>query len=116
MVVLVDVQTKEGYEGTTGPDGTLQISVRSSDSKFPKIIAIPSAGFWSRTWTDVGFSQSLTLDVEPLKVDGFDWGLAATQAMERGERGGEGIKVGVIDSGIGPHGSLRVAVHRGPKA
>jgi subtilisin len=109
VVVLVDTQTKEGYEGTTGPDGTLQMSIRASDSKFPKIIAIPSAGFWSRAWTDVDLSQRLTLEVEPLKVGGFDWGLAATQAMERGQRGGKGLKVGVIDSGIGPHGSLRVA-------
>ena len=109
VVVLVDVQKQEGYEGTTGPDGIIQISVRPGDFKFPKIIVIPADSFWSRTWTDVDFSQGLILDVEPLKVGGFDWGLAATQAMERGQRGGQGIKVGVIDSGIGPHGSLKVA-------
>ncbi len=109
VVVLVDVQKQIGYEGTTGPDGALQISIRSSDFKLPKVIVIPSDGFWSRAWANVDFTSRITLDVEPLKVGGFDWGLTATQAPARGQRSGQGVKVGVIDTGIGPHGSLKVA-------
>jgi subtilisin family serine protease len=109
VLLLVDAQQKIGYEGSTDETGILRVSIRSSDTKLSRIVVIPVSGYWSRAWTDVDVSSRLTLSVDPLRVGGFDWGLTATEAMARGQRGGQGIKVGVIDSGIGPHGSLRVA-------
>jgi subtilisin len=109
VLLLIDAQQKVGYEGFTDEHGLLQISIRSTDSRFSRVVVMPAAGFWSRAWADVDVSSRLTLSVEPLRIGGFDWGLSVTEANSRGQRGGEGIKVGVIDSGIGPHGSLRVA-------
>ncbi|MFL6194672.1 MAG: S8 family serine peptidase [Thermoanaerobaculia bacterium] len=108
VMVFTNLQERAGYEGVTGTDGALRLSVRSSDSSYPLIVILPAAGFWSRTLTAAPFQQELSISLKPLAISGFDWGLSVTDAPARGERGGRDIKVAVIDSGIGPHGSLRV--------
>ena len=109
VLILTDVAQKIGYEGVSGKDGTLKLTLRSTDSRFEKIIAVPRAGFWTRVWKDVEASAAVTLDLVPLAIHGFDWGLLATEAASRGQRHGQGIKVAVIDSGVGLHSSLQVS-------
>ena len=109
VMVLADLSRNAGYEGLTDENGELEITVRSSDTSFPKIMVDPPAGFWSRIWRDVQVGSRLDLEVTPLTIGGFDWGLVDTEAVTRGQQYGEGVKVAIIDSGIGPHPSLHVA-------
>lgn len=114
VVLFTDVTAKRGYEGTTGPNGDVVLSIRKADTRFERIVVLPRAGFWSRVWKSRSASSPLTLEVLPLQVAGFDWGLQTTEAKANGVYAqgtylGTGIKVAIIDTGIASLPSLRVA-------
>jgi minor extracellular protease Epr len=108
IVLFVDVQSKTGYEGRTGVDGSVKLTIRSSDTRFEKVVVLPKGGFWSRIWKDQPVSSTMRFDLAPLTVNGFDWGHVSTEASKRGQHYGHDVKVAIVDSGIGPHGSLNV--------
>lgn len=114
VVLFTDVAAKRGYEGVTGPNGDVVFSIRRADTRFERSVVLPHSGFWSRVWKSKSVSSPLTLDVLPLQVAGFDWGLQTTEAKANGVYAqgtylGTGVKVAIIDTGIAPHPSLRIA-------
>lgn len=108
VVLFVNVQSKQGYEGTTDASGSLKLTIRSSDTAFEKIVVLPKGGFWSHVRKAQPASSKLRLDLSPLTVNGFDWGHLSTEASTRGQHYGHDVKIAIVDSGIGPHGSLNV--------
>lgn len=113
VVLLTDVTREVGYEGVTDGSGRLTLSIRKADTRFEKVIVVPRAGFWSRVWKNAKVSSPLALDVLPLRVAGFDWGLETTGAQAGGAYAsgihlGADVKGAIIDSGIAPHPSLNV--------
>jgi subtilisin family serine protease len=108
VVLYTDVAHRAGYEGHTDSSGRLNLSVRSSDAVFEKIVVLPKAGFWSRVKKGESVASSMVFSLDPLPVNGFDWGLNATDAASRGGHRGKGVKVAIVDSGIAPHPSLAV--------
>jgi subtilisin len=98
----------EGYEGVTDARGEARFRVRAQDDRFGRLVTLPRAGYWSRVLQDVPVQPTIDVLLQPLPVDGFDWGLRVTAAQARGSRSGQGVKAAIIDSGIAPHPSLRV--------
>lgn len=109
VVLLSDAAKLKGYEGFTGVNGTLTVSIRKSDTRFEKVVVLPRAGFWSRVRENVKISSPLVITLSPLPLNGFDWGHQATEAGARGNHLGRGVKIAIIDTGIGIHPSLKVA-------
>jgi subtilisin len=108
VVLLLRKDQDRGYEGTTDKNGRATVAIRSSDKSFGKVIVVPSGAHWSKVVYGVP-AQSFNLDVTAVTVNGFDWGHVACDAASNGGVTGKNVKVAVIDSGIGPHPSLRVA-------
>lgn len=109
VLLFTDFAARSGYEGKTDSNGRLRITIRASDGLFERVIVLPQGSFWSRVWQDRPASSPLRLDIPSLTVQGFDWGHIATECEKRGERYGKDVKIAIVDSGIGPHGSLQVA-------
>lgn len=69
------------------------------------LVAVPSGGFWSVVVR--GPEDGVTVIVPPLPQDGpLAWWHAALGIGNPDPARGTGIKVGVIDTGVGPHGCL----------
>lgn len=69
------------------------------------LVAVPSGGFWSVVVR--GPQDGMTVNVPPLPQDGpLAWWHKALGISNLVLSRGSGIKVGVIDTGIGPHGCL----------
>lgn len=109
VLLFTDYTTRAGYEGTTDLNGRLKITIRTSETLFERVIVLPKGGFWSRVWKDRAASSLLRLEIPSLTIQGFDWGHLATECDKRGSRYGKDVKIAIVDSGIGPHGSLKVA-------
>jgi Subtilase family len=100
-----------------GPGGLArQLTARTSDegqatfnfSNFwtpTTLVAVPVGGFWSVVVR--GPEDSMTVNVPPLPQDGpLAWWHRELGIREPDPERGSGIKVGVIDTGVGPHGWL----------
>ena len=110
VLLFTDVEAKTGYEGISGAEGKLRLTIRSTETRFEKVIVLPRELYWSHVARDVDLTGSrLALELTPLAVNGFDWGHLATEVSRKGTRQGKGVKVAVVDSGAGPHGSLRIS-------
>ncbi len=109
VVLLTNVARNIGYEVRTDAGGKATISVHNGDATFERIIVDPRAGYWSKVLSNVPATSSVTLSVDRLPINGFGWGQIATEAGTRGVNLGAGVRIAVIDSGIGPHSSLNVA-------
>jgi subtilisin family serine protease len=69
------------------------------------LVAIPAGGFWSVVVR--GPDDGMTVDVPPLPQDGpLAWWHRALGVMDHDPTRGAQIRVGVIDTGVGPHGCL----------
>jgi hypothetical protein len=108
VVLFTSVAGNTGYEVRTDAAGKATVSVRNSDAMFERIVVEPRAGYWSKVLNNVPISASLTLSVARLPIDGFGWGQVATEAAKRGANLGAGVRIAVIDSGIGKHSSLQI--------
>jgi subtilisin family serine protease len=108
VVLLTSVANSVGYEARTDANGRATVSVRDGDVVFERVIIDPRAGYWSKVLSNVPVTAQVTFQVDRLPIDGFGWGQLATEAATRGVNLGAGVRIAVIDSGIGRHSSLAV--------
>ncbi len=99
---LGDLRRK--LEGRTNAKGTVAFSF-STIYRSLGVIVVPAGGFW-----DVlvrGGGDTIAVDCPPLPAIGpLAWWHRVLGITEFDERLGDGIRVGVVDSGVGPHPCL----------
>jgi len=112
-VVCQSLQTGIAFKGKTNSRGIAEINVIGN--KF-RILVFPHHGYWSKDGGiyDAENNDMAIIQLERLYAPGtYDWGHIAMEAHEvNKEFRGQGIKVGIIDTGIQadpPHEDLRVA-------
>jgi subtilisin family serine protease len=108
VVLLTSVANNVGYEVRTDAQGVATVSLRPTDTKLERVIIDARAGYWSKVLNGVAVSALGTVDLTPLPIDGFGWGQLATEAGNQGANLGKGVKIAIIDSGIGQHPNLNV--------
>jgi len=104
---LVDF-TGRHIRALTGADGVAILEVPTTVPRVEVVMAEPDHTYWSRFV--MGFDRTsapgvLNVTVTPLLTDQF--GLMANYAAYDPDAG-QGVKVGVIDTGVGPHADLTV--------
>ena len=71
-------------------------------------VILPSGGFWS--FVVRGPSNEAIINIPPLPADGpLAWWHKIMNIQQHDLKRGEGIRVGVIDTGVGPHDYLKEA-------
>jgi subtilisin family serine protease len=108
VVLLTSVVSNAGYEVRTDAQGVATVALRPADKTFERVIIDARAGYWSKVLDNVAVSALSRVNLTPLPIDGFGWGQLATEAKNQGANLGKGVKIAIIDSGIGKHPNLFV--------
>lgn len=87
---------------TTDAEGNARF-VYSPTYWVPSLLSIePEQGFWP--WFQVMPADGLVLNLPPLPKNGpIGWWHITTGMQRFGQERGQGIKIGVVDTGVGPH-------------
>ena len=99
------------YKGVTDKEGVAVVSV--FESQISSIIISPKDSYWSQVIPSPKVKKNATINVRIKKIPvtgGYDWGHLLLSANKiSGRFTGRGVKVAIIDSGIGKHKDLVTA-------
>jgi subtilisin len=107
VAAIVDPQTGEGAAGTTDSRGAVTLTLPGPGRPLAALYAIPSAGYWSYLSTGATVRDGMQLPVAPIDLSAPD-DLRRAYGLPPDGTGG-GVKVGVVDTGVGPHPDLTLA-------
>jgi len=97
-----------GYRARSDASGTAALTLPSSLESARLLVLEPPSGYWSKVLPNPRLGdQSVTL--KALEPEGFGWGQRRMGASDIQPGQGQGVKVGVVDSGIALHPALEVA-------
>ncbi len=102
-----------GYRGITGRNGVCRIAVAQSRTTFESLIVDPEVGYWTKRLPRVAPGSSLTVALSPLLCNSapqYDWGHVFAGMNDALPQKGEGVTIGIIDSGVSAdHPALSLA-------
>ena len=106
VVAFTDFAARDGAQGVTNAQGKVRLAFRTAKKKLQRLYVFPQSGFWPFLKTNVTIQSGQSLRLDAITFPFTDcvrhfYGLAELAA-------GQGVKVGVIDSGAGPHPDLAV--------
>lgn len=110
VVVLTDAATGTGVEGTSNARGEVRLRLPAALRQAPIVAAYPLHGAWAREWRNLPVQAGMTIALPALDLAAAD----ARRVLYGAPKGdeGSGVKVAVIDTGVGPHADLPVALGR----
>jgi subtilisin len=105
VVAFTDFEAREGAQGTTGAQGQLKLTLRAA--RIQRLFVYPDRGYWSGYRKNLAASGTIQVSLHPLDLTFTDalrhfYGQAPPAT-------GQGVRVGVVDTGVGPHPDLGVA-------
>ena len=106
VVAFTDFAGRIGAGGKTRADGTVTLNLGAT-AKIERLYVYPHAGFWPL------LKKNFRLPVSaPIKLKAIDLGAVdVLQFMRKSASGNDGasVRVGIIDTGSGPHPDLSIA-------
>ncbi|RIV24927.1 peptidase S8/S53 subtilisin kexin sedolisin [Fibrisoma montanum] len=108
VVAFTDFEQREGEQATSDAQGVVRF--RSvGNRKLEQFFVYPKAGLWSLWRKNITLKNNDVLQLQPVKLDVPDAKGFFYPMVPEGEPAGRGVKVGVIDTGTGPHPDLVIA-------
>jgi subtilisin len=104
VVGFHDFAARWGDEGTTDAAGN--VTLRLSGTKIERLYVLPDNRYWGAFRQDHAITSPITLQIEPLSPSYSD----AIRSLYPSPRfnPASGVRVGVLDTGVGPHADLNV--------
>lgn len=106
VVAFTNFAKREGAQGDTDDNGEVNLSLETANKKAERLYVYPKQGFWSALKKNFTITSGKKIALTPLDIKSKD-GLRYFYSTPP-ENAGEGVKVGVVDTGIGPHPDLNV--------
>lgn len=106
VIAFSDFEAGKGAQGTTNARGQVMLDFPRSVKVLERVYVYPAHGGWPvvlQGWP----LRAGTIEVPPIELDFTDSRVKAYP--KRGLSDGQGVTVGVIDTGVGPHAALQVA-------
>ena len=103
VYLSVNLKPASGFEGITDGRGICELEVGRSHRQFPQLIVLPRNGYWGRFVRDVVIDTQYDISVRTLPSTAsalYDWGHQFAQMRDGLSINPEGVKIGIIDSGI----------------
>ncbi len=97
-----------GYRARSDSSGTATIALPLSLKSARLLVLEPPSGHWSKVLPSPRLEDQ-TVTLSALELNGFGWGQKWMGASETQVGRGQGVKVGVVDSGIAQQPALKVA-------
>lgn len=107
VVAFTNFEEREGEQATSDAQGVVRF--RSIGGlPIDQIFVYPRIGYWSFWKQNVTLKNDDAFPLQPVRLDYVDAKNFFYPAPAEGEPAGRGVKVGVIDTGVGPHPDLTV--------
>jgi len=107
VVAFTNFAARAGAQGTTDAQGDVSLSLGSSSTQTDRLYVYPKLGYWPLLKQNVTLSTGVTLELTPIELsfqDGLRFFYPLGQFTD-----GNGVTVGVVDTGIAPHPDLTIA-------
>ena len=107
VVAFSDFANRVGVQGTTDANGEVKFKINGVSIKIEQLYVYPEANFWTLFKKNITLKTNDILKMAPLSLSYKD---AKTFFYGKSQpTDGQGLKVGVIDTGVGPHPDLTVS-------
>lgn len=105
VVAFTDFEKREGADGTTNAQGQVRLRLRAA--RIERLFVYPGKGYWSGYRRNVAAGDTVEVLLRPVELRFTDalrhfYGQAPSAT-------GHGVRVGVVDTGVGPHPDLAVS-------
>lgn len=107
VVAFTDFEQRLGADAVTDSKGVATLSLGSSSKKVERVYVYPRLGAWGYARKNVVLKDGMTITLTAIDLAYQDVVRYLYDKLD--DKGGAGIKVGVIDTGVGPHPELNVA-------
>jgi subtilisin len=106
VVAFTNFKNRQGNQGVTNSQGVVTLAL-SGAARVERLYAYPRLGFWGALRKNVSTARPIEVGLTPITLDYQDalrryYGNSAPTA-------GNGVVVGVVDTGVGPHDDLKLA-------
>lgn len=107
-IAFTDFERGEGEEVTSDVQGVVRFRT-IGNRPVEQLFIYPKIGYWSYWKKNLTLQNNDVLPIQPVKLDFRDAKTFFYPPAADGQPAGRGVKVGVIDTGAGPHPDLVVA-------
>lgn len=106
VVAFTNFAAGEGAQGVTNAAGKVRLRLGLAKKKLQRLYVLPQSGFWPFLSTNLTVRTGGSVRLDPITFPFVDclrhiYGLGDLAA-------GQGVRVGIVDSGVGPHPDLEV--------
>ncbi|QKZ15322.1 S8 family peptidase [Spirosoma sp. KUDC1026] len=108
VVAFTNFEQREGEQATSNAQGVVQFR-NIGNRTLDQIYIYPKAGHWSFWKQNLAIKTNDIITLQPVKLDYRDAKTFFYPPAVTGQPAGKGVRVGVIDTGVGPHPDLTVA-------
>ena len=107
VVAFTDFARRQGVEGDTDSGGRVSLAL-SAGIQLERLYIYPRHSYWPRLLTRVTTSKSMVWELDEIVLPYTD-GQRHFYKNDAADDVGQGVTVGVIDTGCGPHPDLVIA-------
>jgi len=107
VLAFTDFANRQGVQASTNSRGEASLGLSGTSVKVEKLYIYPPSGFWSLLQHNVTLKKDQAIPLQPIEfpiVDGLSHFYKAGTKTS-----GKGVRVGIIDTGSGPHPDLKVS-------
>jgi subtilisin family serine protease len=107
VVAFTDFANRTGVEGTTDAKGVVSLALGSANKKVERLYVYSESGFWNAL--KQGITVKSGTKIELLPIDLLYRDCLRYFYADAAPTAGQGVTVGVLDTGVGPHRDLTVS-------
>ncbi len=104
VVAFTDFDARRGASGATGANGKVRLQLENQGIE--RLYVYPPDGYWGAYREALSTTSDHKIDMQPVDLSFND--SVRRYYGSTGFNSATGVKVGVIDSGVGPHGHLNI--------
>lgn len=108
VVAFTNFSQRQGEQGTSDAQGVVSFK-NIGGQKIEQLFGYPRQGYWSLWRKNLTLTNDQVFELQPVKLDYTDAKQFFYPSAQTDLSVGNGVKVGVIDTGSGPHPDLVIA-------
>lgn len=108
VVAFTDFAQRQGEQGTSNAQGVVAFK-NIGGQRIEQLFGYPPRGYWSLWRKNLTLTNDQVFQLQPLKLDYIDSKQFFYPSAQTDLSAGTGVRVGIIDTGAGPHPDLVVS-------